>query len=657
MPNSLHSLSITPLFASPFGDDRSDRFYRDAILRTLKKILPVEFFEFKIEDEISRHHLLGILEKATPLITHSAIENFPGNLSFFAFAKFRPNSFKFFFEMISRWLAPGRRLNIVLVYAADFRLNQLSDDVYTLCELMINVIDLAEFDEIQRNFPVIATEIALGLQSEYYSYRILEIKGLTADDKNAVIQAFIAFLVKRFPTHFDTDVFTEMHHVLVSCRDDFKAARKARHLSRIISIQYLFRKGLRESLKKNSHRRHLHLKIFRALIRTKTGPRRVLSFLVGINFIKEQESFGEKNLIKAIQHCIPSAQMVVDSFLVHRLNSENICLAYIEVEKKDGSSFSSAEIRKLRRELPGNLKNRVEYRPHSVFMPRNEEEVMRNILTLANQIKYVRDIPQVSITFDEQAHSHLYFTVILARILKTESSSIADLFKKNQCVAEYLHDRTKLMGYVRKKYAKEVTVFRLKLSKDGFLRSDHSIDLYKARQMVVSELSKALGEIRDFNGGMISKQHELLSNIRGLLSERDIKDYDELLLENFFYSLAPVVRTLLEPRAFTTLFVMLLEGLKEYKLENDYFKFLNESYHQFALVIIEDFTLVDQIRRAVDEINIPQAELACAYIKTHGYACLGYICCAHDSRKKEEFHHVITDTLKISAQVSRSSNT
>lgn len=651
MSNSLDSLSIIPLFESPGGDDIRNQFYRDLILRTLKKVLPPEFFQYADMDGISRHYQLALLEKVIPLITCSGIESFPGTLSFFALAKFRPNSFKFFFEMISRWLTPGRRLNVVLVYATDFRLSQFNDDVYTLCELMINVSDFAELEEIQRNFPVIATEIALGLQSEHYSHRILEIKGLTADDKTAAIQAFISFLVKRFPFHYDTDVFTEMQHVLISCRDDFKAARKARHLSRIISIQYLFRKGLRELLKKNPHRRHLHLKIFRSWIRTKTGPKRVLSFLVGINFIKEQESFGERNLIKAIQHYIPSAQAVVDSFLIHKLNSENICLAYLEVEKKDGGSFSSSEIRKLRRELSGNLKNRIEHRLHSVFMPRNEEEVMRNVLTLTNQIKYIRDIPQVSITFDEQAHSHLYFTVILARILKPESSSIADLFKKNNCIAEYVHDRTKLMGYVRKKYAKEATIFRLKLSKDGFLRSDHSIDLYKARQAIVSDLSKAVGEIRDFNGGMISKQHELLSNIRGLLIECDIKDYDELLLENFFYSLAPVVvRALLEPRAFKTLFVMLLEGLKEYK-ESYYLKFYHEFHYQFALIIIEDLTLVDHIRRTVEEIHIPATELACAYVKTHGYACLGYVCCAHDSHKKEQFEQAVHLALKVNVEI------
>lgn len=643
--NPLNSLVITTLFESPEGDGVSNQCYRDIVIRILKKILPKDFFEWKGMDEATHQHQKQILHQVIPLITCSDTRNFPGTLSFFVLSKYRSNSFKFFFQMISHWLTPGRRLNVVLLYATDFRLTYISEEVYSICEVMISVADRVEFKEIESNFPIIATEIALGIQSEFYARRLMEIKGLTADDKTALIQGFIALLVERFPNHYDNDIFTEMQHILVTCRDDFKAVRQARHLSRIISIQYLFRKGLREALKKNSHRRYLHLKLFRALIQTSEGSKRVLSVLVGVNFIRDQESFGERNLIKAIQHYIPSAIPLENSFFIDKQRSQNICLSYIEVEKQDGTSFTSAEFRKLRRELPGNLKNRVERRLHTVFMPRNEEEVMRNILTLTNQIKYVRDIPQVSITFDEQAYAHLYFTVILARLLKPESCSIADLFKQSNSSAEYLHDRTKIMGYVRKKYAKEATVFRLKLPKENFLRADHSIDLYKARQTVVNELLDVIGEIRDYNGGMISKQHELLSAIREALS--DVKEYDELLLENFFYSLAPVVvRTLVDPLAFKTLFLMLLEGLKEHKSEGYYLNFHTDPYNIFALMIIEEVSLREHIHRALQDLHIPSAELAYASIKTHGYSCLGYICCARDHQKKENFFQVITHVLK-----------
>ncbi|MFI0435293.1 MAG: hypothetical protein ACH350_06140 [Parachlamydiaceae bacterium] len=637
---------VTTLFESPGGDDISNRYYRDVVLHNLKKILPDDFLVFKGSREATLCRQTEILQKSIPLITFSCAETFPGTISFFLLSKYRPNSFKFFFEMISRWLTPGRRLNVVLVYASDFRLTSLSEDVYTICEVMISVVDQIEFEEIQRNFPVIQTEIALGIDSEYYAQRLLEIKGLTADDKTAFIQASIAFLVKRFPEHYDSDVFTEMQHVLVSCPDEFKAIRASRHLSRMISIQYLFRKALREEIKKNPRKRYVYLKIFRAFVQSQTGAKKVLSFLVGVNFIGEQENFGESNLIKAIQFYVPSATAIEGSFFIHKLSSENICLSYIEVEKKEGVSFSSAEIRKLRRELPGNLKNRIEERLHTVFMSRNEEEVMRNILTLTNQIKYVRDIPQVSISFDEQAYAHLYFTVILARLVKSDHLSISELFSRSNSDVEYLHDRTKEMGILREKYVKEATVFRLKLAKECFLRTDHSIDLYKARQAVVKELYKVIGEFRDFNGGMISKQHELLSEIRELL--KGGKDYDELLLENFFYSLSPVVaRALLDPFAFKTLFLMLQEGIKEHKSDIHYFKFHHHAQKLYGLVVVDDLTLKETIRRAIQNLHIPPADLAYASIKTHGLACLGYICRVHDAHKREQFQELLVNILSM----------
>ncbi len=177
------------------------------------------------------------------------------------------------------------------------------------------------------------------------------------------------------------------------------------------------------------------------------------------------------------------------------------------------------------------------------------------------------------------------------------------------------------------------------------MRADHSIDLYKARQTVVNELLAVVGEIRDYNGGMISKQRELLSVIRKLLIH--IKDYDELLLENFFYSLSPVVvRALVDPEAFKILFLMLLEGLKEYKSEGHYLKYYVEPYNIFAMIIVEDIVLKDQLYRAIQDLHIPSTELAYAYVKRHGYFCLGYICCAHDSHKKDQFFQVISQILK-----------
>lgn len=641
------NLTIQTLFEEQEEGGIHIQHYREVLHDILQKILPPEFFEEQEDLEATRFHQKKLLKNLIPLITHTDLSASSGNVSFFALAKSTPNSFKFFYEMISRWLIPEKRLNVILVCASDFRLPDLSDDeLYTICEVIVKIESRDEFKEIQKHFPLIGNEIALGINSIFYAQRILEIKGLSADEKTAMIQSFITYLIKRFPYLFEMDVFSEMQHVLVICREEFKALRQARHLSRIIAAYYIFRKVLKESLGKNLNRRYLTLKLFRTSIQTPHGSKRVLGILVTVNLLKELEAFGERHLLKAIQYYIPKANLVDHSVFSDKVASEHISTIYLEVEKPDGEPFTSAEIKRLRRELPTNLKNRIEYKVHPIFMPRNEEEVMRNLIVLADQVRYVRDIPQVFITFDEQAHSSLYFTIILARVLKSDSRPIQELFCAEETAYEYVEDRIKIVGYLRKKYPKEVTVFRLKLPKDRFLRTDHSIDLYKARHAVVAELVRVLGEVRDFNGGMISKQHELLSDIRKLLV--DVKGCDEWLLENFFYSLTPVVmRSFVDPQAFRTLLLMLIEGINEYNQESYYLKFCAEPVHLYALVVAEDPKVKEVLLTAVHELHIPSSELAIASTKANGNTCLGYICWAQDPYKKEQLMTTINNTLQM----------
>src|SRR5262249_49375099 len=141
----------------------------------------------------------------------------------------------------------------------------------------------------------------------------------------------------------------------------------------------------------------------------------------------------------------------------------------------------------------------------------------RNILALSKQIRYLRDIPQVIISFEEQTDRNLIFRIIYVRLLLEEKKPLG--LNDNSTFLRFMPERTKVVGYLRKKYEKEATVFRVKFAKDSFLRGDHSIDLYKARQALVNELNRLFGEFRDFNGGMIAKQNELLTEVKTYLAK------------------------------------------------------------------------------------------------------------------------------------------
>jgi len=588
------------------------------------------------------------LQRFLPMLLESVKGQIPGTISFCLLCKSRPNVFKFFLEMISGWLLPSRhRLNVILSHAVDFKFPELSHDIYMVSEIIMRVESLVDLEQIQSNLAVVRSKIKLGATSGFFAERILEVKGLSNDDKTVCIQEQIANLIASYPAYFSVELFSEMQHALVMTDHQFKTNRDSRHLTRAICYQYLFRKSLSEAVQDAPKKRHMRLKLFRSKIKSGLETTSVLSIVLGINFLQDKEILDETHFIKGLQNYISSAQAVKNSFFFNRKGSLNIGTFYIEVEKNDGTLFTNQEINLLRRTLLTELEERIEQVMHPVFMPRNEEEMMRNILILSNQIKYLRDIPQVIITFDEQTHLHLFFTIILVRVLKHENLSIMEMFREKSSFLEYIHDSCKSVGTLRRRHEKEATIFRVKVSKEQFLRRDHSINLYEARQAVVAEISRVVGEIRDFNGGMISKQNELLAELKRILSSST--NYNEILLENFFYSLKPVImRTFLEAKALKILFLLLVKAIEERFFNEEVYtlKIQNEADFALAMIASEDWALEEEFERVFRKLNYPSISLARFCVKVYETSYIGYIFRCADFYKQRHFLQVIQQTIE-----------
>ena len=129
-------------------------------------------------------------------------------------------------------------------------------------------------------------------------------------------------------------------------------------------------------------------------------------------------------------------------------------------------------------------------------MPRNEEEVMRNVLTLCSELQFVDDLPQVNTSFEKQTDKFLVFTVVLARVLRENNSSIKYELNKGVTSFSYSVDRVKEVGRLRDKYPKEATVIRAFLPDKKFIKEDQSVDLFQARQSLIKELRSILGDFR-----------------------------------------------------------------------------------------------------------------------------------------------------------------
>lgn len=628
-------------------------FYKELFFQQISSFLPS-----CCKSEEQAAEMILWIEKNLPMFSCQLLQTKkPYQVRCVLVCQHRPNVFKFFFEMISRWLVPGKLLNVLSFFAVDFRFPFLSktfsDQVYTFVDLLLSVETEKELSLVKQQLPLVETEISLGVKSSYYARRILEVKGLAADEKTAVIQEYIAYLVERLPEVFKRDIFSEMQHVMVRCNDQFKAFRKARHMARIISVMYLFRKGFREQKIQQPEQRHLFVKLVRAQLHYKVGSKRVIGIFVGVNFLKRTEIFEKSHLLRAVTDCVVEAQFVENSFLSMSRMAEPFRILYIEIYKKDGTDFSQEQFVSLRRSLPVELQARVEQLMHPVFMPRNEEEIMRNILTLSGQLKYVRDLPQVIVNFEEQTSSQLVFTVICLRLLKEEKDSFQELLQQSNTKLSVRCDKCRTVGSVRKKYPKQAAVLQVFLPKEEFLRKDHSIDLYRARRFVVQEFTKIIGKFRDYNGGMISKQEEMLFCLKKELG--NCLSGNEFLLENFFYSMNPVVmRSVLPLQVLKQFFLLFMSTYDEGKVAvyEPSIRFEEKEHHLFVLVQIEDLRDKETLDRSIAALSLERLDLATVTMPVRSGCIVGYVLSSTVSSVRKSFLDCISAHTERSMALS-----
>jgi len=356
--------------------------------------------------------------------------------------------------------------------------------------------------------------------------------------KEQILQALIK-IWERFPKEFDETLLKKAELLFVFTSEEFKEQHPKQHLLRLIFSFFLIKKSLRKLVTVYGEKRHLQFRLMRTTLKFPFGSKSVLGLLVGICLFDKQEIFEEKHLLLAVQKFLPQLQIVKGSVVLHHDPEDSIRLVYVEFEKKMGGTFSCQEIAVLKKGLHAELQARVEKNIPALFMIRNEEEVMKNILILSRELDFSHEIPEMIINFEQQLSGALSFTVILVRVVKANTLAAEEIFPKFPSEVYFSLDRRQIIGYLEDRYPKEALVFRLEIPiEDSFLRADFSINFYVARQKVKSIVMHALGPVRDFNGGMILKQGELLSQLKESFWE--ISEKDPLLIENFFYSLTPI---------------------------------------------------------------------------------------------------------------------
>ncbi len=623
-------------FGCPFIDAQ---YYRDGAQNLIQRLVPADLLEPSMHQmAVQRARFADLL----PQVRWSDLAKAPCSLSVLLLCKYRLNACHFFLDMVSRWLLPQRRANVELFFASDVRLPHLSEDLLSVAEVVIYLKSAHEVEEVRKNLQAIDTEIRLGVVSNYHARRILEFKGLSTDGKTAMIQEKIGSLIQSHSKDFDQGIFSQMQQFLVNCPEHFKKIRDYHHISRIISNLYSVRKMLKQNIEVFPAKRHVFLKFLKTRLSFQKGvlkEKPVLGILVGLNFLKEHEIFEAEHLIAAIGKKLPGARMVQGSSFSDPSKEGGVQTVYLEIEKEDNTDFSLDEIHVLRSSLPDSLKGHVAQLTHPIYMPRNEEEVLRNIMALSRQLRFVNDLPQVIISFDEPRGSELYFTVILLRVCQEGVLPLQQLFAEARAQIKYIPDRTRNLGVMRKKYFKEATVFRTVVPSNRFLRPDRSVDLYQARQYVYTQLVDILGDVRDYNGGMILKQTEHLNALKQSLGKAS--SANPVLVDKFFHALMPMeMRTATDIEPLKQFFLLFLAATKNESrlpfLGSD-FLFRQEPRRAFAILPMVDAEKKKMYLKNLEALRIPAHQLVHFALEVNDMLCLGFLLLHSEKELQDRF--------------------
>lgn len=612
-------IKIKPNFSSPEALTESFNFYKKGIEENIFLLIK-KFHPSSIEPSIDA--LKRILSHHLPIIDWEVFSSQILCLTCLAPAVNTHGLGRFICDHSSRWLLPGKQLPLVHVNSLAFTLEQPDDFQLFFHQQMIRIEQPQDLNLILSNLELFTKQLSINIMTVMHARSVVMQKSLSFEEKKMIIHENIAtllgksqkeidrsaydhthnFIIKMIseknveqfketlhalidlrPQIFDRGVFNELQEQISTFSDEFIACRDIKHLTRMISYEYLFKKNTSHMNSKTPNQRHLSLKLLQTQIKNSSSNHPILSILVAMNLLKENEIFEEKHLYKAIQACIPSITKVKGSYFQHRAE-KNIKTFYIEVEKKDLKLFNAKELGSIKKRLPSEIKTRIESAFSPIFMPKNEEEVMKNILILSNELKYVQDIPQLYVSFQKQTETKLWFTVILLRLNKPTSLSIHQHLEHFNKAIKLENIDVKSVGLLKKKYPKEALIGDFCLDKKHFLRKDFSLDLYEARRVLVQSLEKVFGEIRDYNGGMISKQNEALSKLRNLLLQVNV--HNDFLVENYFYSLTPTYMPSILPEVLLKKqFQLVLRALeKNYSFKDVFFEI--QYVDQYLVVLI-----------------------------------------------------------------------
>ncbi len=418
----------------------------------------------------------------------------------------------------------------------------------------------------------------------------------------------------RFSDSTDPSIFHDLLLFYLLSTKKFLDHRNSSHLFRLVFLINRVHKKLLAATTLFPHRRHLEVRLLPTSLVFPFSSKPVLGCLIGFNILDRNELFDEENVLLALQKHLPELRLVKDSIYSHASQYLDQKIFYLEIEKKDGTTFSSSERKLLKTRLDEKVKYSIQKLAPPVFAKSNQEELYKNILVLSQEIECLEDLPQASISLDHQTGKEIVFSVTLVYISLFHHFHLKEYFTDCLFVSEHVT----IVKYIQENHPVEAYIFRLHLPRDASLvRTDGSFDFYAARRKVSDLIKSAIGEFRDFNGGLIIKQQELLQELKASYPEINAQNPD--LIDSFFYALIPLQKqAVLQKEIISALFNYYLQNRNEKLPESSPYSF--KIHHQKSLTFVtvrgEDSSLITTISAILQGPSFQTVDFAYNFLNT-----------------------------------------
>lgn len=365
---------------------------------------------------------------------------------------------------------------------------------------------------------------------------------------------------------------------LSTCSTYFRSHLSCHQLTKVLNAFCTFEKIIKTESDFTPQKRGIKFRLFKI---NRTGN--ILGIAIVLKIKTTAECMPNGHLLRAILNILPGIVDIANINYQFHDDLSGLLFIYQEIEKKRGRGFLSCDIQQLKNLLKKELEENIAALTPSLFLIRNEEEIFRNIVQMGKELDQPKDIPQVTISFQEHTTiGFLRFCVVIVRLISSNSPKLKDLSSSLPQTVKVVSEMSSTVGKLDDTYVKEANIMTIEVEGFCVARKNGSIDLREARLYIAKALELMIGEYRDYNGGLLCAQNARLKEIQALFPEEH-----KIFIKLLFYSFIPsLFQNFILPDACQVCALLFFEAQKQ-QLTTQRYIFLKEIKPNFSVLVIK----------------------------------------------------------------------